>query len=120
MHLVLTMIVVSATGNHWWLDGIVAMVLLGVALLIDSGVRRLVTSRQAGRIPIDVDGALHRIPRMTWRSNRPELQVQRRWRTHSALDHSGDQIDRFVDHTGDGRRQPLAGRRVVNLDSDRR
>ncbi len=49
LHLALTMIVVSATGNHWWLDGIVAIALLGVAVLADSAVRRLVMSRQAGR-----------------------------------------------------------------------
>ena len=57
LHLVLTMIVVSATGNHWWLDGIVALVLLGVALLIDSGVRRTVTSRQARRVSIEREGS---------------------------------------------------------------
>ena len=34
-HIVITMLVVSASGNHWWLDGIVAMALLAVALLID-------------------------------------------------------------------------------------
>ncbi len=46
LHLALTMVVVSATGNHWWMDGIVAIVLLGIALAIDSGVRRLVRSRR--------------------------------------------------------------------------
>jgi hypothetical protein len=40
------MFVVSATGNHWWLDGIVAIVLLLIAIGIDSGVRRLVASRR--------------------------------------------------------------------------
>ncbi len=42
LHPALTMFAVSATGNHWWLDGIVAIALLGVALLIDAAVRRLV------------------------------------------------------------------------------
>ena len=56
-HVVLTMIVVSATGNHWWLDGIVAIALLGVALLIDSTVRRAVASRQARRGSGDDDGS---------------------------------------------------------------
>ena len=46
LHLVLTMLVVSATGNHWWMDGIVATALLGIALAIDGGVRRLVRSRR--------------------------------------------------------------------------
>ncbi len=46
LHVVLTMLAVSATGNHWWMDGIVAIVLLGIALAIDDGVRRLVRSRR--------------------------------------------------------------------------
>jgi PAP2 superfamily protein len=45
-HLALTMFVVSATGNHWWLDGIVAIVLLLIAVAIDSGVRRVAASRR--------------------------------------------------------------------------
>jgi len=43
-HLVITMLAVAATGNHWWLDGIVAIILLGAALLIDSLGRRLFNS----------------------------------------------------------------------------
>jgi PAP2 superfamily len=39
-HFPVTVVVVSATGHHWWLDGIVAVGLLGIALLIDSAVRR--------------------------------------------------------------------------------
>ena len=38
----LTMMVVSATGNHWWLDGIVAIVLVVIAIAIDTGARRLI------------------------------------------------------------------------------
>ena len=34
-HLVLTVYAVTATGNHWWLDSIVAVALLVVALFID-------------------------------------------------------------------------------------
>lgn len=41
-HLVLTMLVVAATGHHWWLDGIVALVLLWVSLLLDTVGRRAV------------------------------------------------------------------------------
>ena len=41
LHFVLTVLVVSASGHHWWLDGIVAIALLGIALLIDNGARRL-------------------------------------------------------------------------------
>jgi hypothetical protein len=44
LHLALTMVVVSATGNHWWLDGIVAIALLGIALSIDTGARRLIAA----------------------------------------------------------------------------
>ena len=49
LHLILTMIVVSATGNHWWLDGIVAMVLVVVGIAIDRTVRRITMSRRAPR-----------------------------------------------------------------------
>jgi hypothetical protein len=45
-HVVVTELVVSATGNHWWLDGIVAVALLGVALMIDAAARRAVDRRR--------------------------------------------------------------------------
>ncbi|BAN03210.1 phosphatase PAP2 family protein [Ilumatobacter coccineus] len=45
-HLPLTIFVVSATGHHWWLDGIVALLLLGVGLAIDEGIRRLIRARR--------------------------------------------------------------------------
>ncbi|MSO60253.1 MAG: inositol phosphorylceramide synthase, partial [Ilumatobacteraceae bacterium] len=44
-HLVLTMLAVSATGNHWWLDGIAAIALLGVAVIIDRSVRNKFNAR---------------------------------------------------------------------------
>lgn len=42
VHLVITMLVVAATGHHWWLDGIVALGLLWVSLQIDTIGRRIV------------------------------------------------------------------------------
>ena len=39
LHLIITIIVVSASGNHWWLDGIVAIGLLMVGLWLDTFVR---------------------------------------------------------------------------------
>ena len=47
LHLILTTLVVSATANHWWLDGIVAVVLLLVGLAVDTAVRRYLASRKA-------------------------------------------------------------------------
>jgi hypothetical protein len=47
LHLALTMMVVSATGNHWWLDGIVAVLLLGIAIAVDAGARRILASSAA-------------------------------------------------------------------------
>lgn len=44
VHLVVTLLVVAATGHHWWLDGIVALGLLAVALWLDTSVRRIVTA----------------------------------------------------------------------------
>jgi hypothetical protein len=58
LHLVLTMIVVSATGNHWWLDGIVAIVLLGIAIAIDTGVRRLRSETSPTLAWVDPDSDL--------------------------------------------------------------
>jgi PAP2 superfamily len=58
-HVILTMLAVSATGNHWWMDGIVAIVLLLIAIAIDTGVRRLVDSRRAAYSagpPVDDSG----------------------------------------------------------------
>lgn len=39
-HPILTILVVVGTANHWWLDGIVALLLLGGALAISVGVDR--------------------------------------------------------------------------------
>jgi hypothetical protein len=50
-HVVMTMLVVAATGNHWWLDGIVAVALLAVGLSLDSAVR--LRHGQAGRQQAD-------------------------------------------------------------------
>lgn len=47
IHVVMTMLAVSATGNHWWADGVVAIALLGLASLIDTGARRLLRTRRA-------------------------------------------------------------------------
>lgn len=49
-HLPITIFVVSATGHHWWLDGIVAIGLLLLALVIDQIGRRLL-SRSLDRRP---------------------------------------------------------------------
>lgn len=42
LHLVFTVLVVSATGHHWWADGIVAIALLLLGLGLDTLVRRVV------------------------------------------------------------------------------
>ncbi len=41
LHLPVTMFVVAATGHHWWLDGIVALVLLWGGLRLDTAARRM-------------------------------------------------------------------------------
>jgi hypothetical protein len=54
-HLVLTMLVIAATGHHWWLDGIVALALLWVALQIDAWGRRAVAAvRATADTPADI------------------------------------------------------------------
>ena len=60
LHLVLTMLVVSATGNHWWLDGIVAIALLVLGLRMDRSGRRWLASRQRSTTEvIESEPALH-------------------------------------------------------------
>lgn len=51
LHLIVTMLVVSATGNHWWLDGIVALLLLWAGLAADTAVRSRVARARAGEVP---------------------------------------------------------------------
>lgn len=51
-HLVLTMLVVSATGHHWWLDGFVALALLATALTLDTAARRLVARDTREELPV--------------------------------------------------------------------
>lgn len=45
-HLIVTFLVVSATGNHWWLDGIVAVGLLAGGLAIDTAARKFRATRR--------------------------------------------------------------------------
>jgi len=40
MHLPVTVFVVASTGHHWWLDGVVAVLLLAAGLWLDRTVRR--------------------------------------------------------------------------------
>jgi hypothetical protein len=56
LHVVITSIVVSASGNHWWLDGIVAIALLLVGLALDTAMRKRRTSH---RQPTDTDVTDH-------------------------------------------------------------
>ena len=46
-HVIITFLVVSASGNHWWLDGIVAVGLLVCGLAVDSAARRYRAVRSA-------------------------------------------------------------------------
>ena len=62
LHLIITIIVVSASGNHWWLDGIVAIGLLVVGLWLDTYVRSHVVRRREPA-PTKVDQRLARSER---------------------------------------------------------
>jgi len=46
-HLLITVLAVSATGNHWWLDGVAAIALLGAALVIDKFIRNIMNKHPA-------------------------------------------------------------------------
>ncbi len=55
VHLVITMLVVSATGHHWWLDGIVALALLWIALQLDTLGRRWVRAARGDAVTAPFD-----------------------------------------------------------------
>ena len=47
VHTALTILIVTVTANHWWLDGIVAVMLLGMAVVAERSSRAVVTRVQA-------------------------------------------------------------------------
>ncbi len=51
MHLPVTVFVVAATGHHWWLDGVVAVLLLAAGLSLDTAVAR---RRRRPLVPVRV------------------------------------------------------------------
>ncbi|MCU1369641.1 MAG: inositol phosphorylceramide synthase [Ilumatobacteraceae bacterium] len=53
LHLVLTFWAVMATANHWWLDGLVAVGLVVLALFIDDGARKVAAAWRARRSPLE-------------------------------------------------------------------
>ena len=54
-HVILTFLVVSASGNHWWLDGIVAVGLLACGLAVDTAARRYRAVRLAESLARSTD-----------------------------------------------------------------
>jgi hypothetical protein len=54
LHVVLTTLVVAATANHWWMDGIVAVLLLWAALALDTVVRSRSARRREAAAPLEV------------------------------------------------------------------
>jgi hypothetical protein len=61
LHPITTMFVVSATANHWWLDGIVSIILLGLGLAVDTSARRLI-ARLRSRPPEPAEPVLETAP----------------------------------------------------------
>jgi len=49
-HFVITLVVVVATANHWWLDGLVAMGLMGLAILARGLAEQAAAAVRAGRL----------------------------------------------------------------------
>ncbi|MGA9275877.1 phosphatase PAP2 family protein [Ilumatobacter sp.] len=67
-HLPITILVVAATGHHWWLDGVVAIGLVGLSLAIDEGVRRMWRGWRSGS-EIGADG----VEQVVVRGEAPEV-----------------------------------------------
>lgn len=57
LHLVVTVLVVAATGDHWWLDGVVAILLIGGALALDTAVRDRLDRRPVPNVPLETEWA---------------------------------------------------------------
>ena len=55
LHPFLTIASVTITANHWWLDGVVAAMILGLAWAIQHGIRLAVARYRAGRHGLDPD-----------------------------------------------------------------
>ena len=49
VHFVMTVFVVVATANHWWLDGIVALCIVALSLLAQAGIERATARYRASR-----------------------------------------------------------------------
>ena len=58
VHTALTILIVTVTANHWWLDGVVAVMLLGMAMVAERSSRALATRvRARARVTPVVVGA---------------------------------------------------------------
>ncbi len=55
LHFVITFVVVAVTGNHYWLDGLIALVFLVIARILGRRIDRVVRTLIAEPTPIDVD-----------------------------------------------------------------
>jgi hypothetical protein len=54
VHTGLTILIVTVTANHWWLDGIVAAILLGIAIVVERWSRAVITRWRAPTPPVPV------------------------------------------------------------------
>jgi hypothetical protein len=57
-HPAMTMIVVAVTGNHYWLDGIVAAAVLALAVVSEHWVRVQITRLRAARLRTPADATV--------------------------------------------------------------
>jgi hypothetical protein len=53
LHPIVTTVVVAATANHWWLDGVVGGLLVVLSLAVDQACRKLAAKVRASRPPGD-------------------------------------------------------------------
>jgi hypothetical protein len=50
LHPALTLVVVAGTGNHWWLDGVAAIAVLGVVALLEQSVQLALPGRSVPQL----------------------------------------------------------------------
>jgi hypothetical protein len=57
-HAVLTCLVVVVTANHWWLDGIVAVAIMGAAWVLQDQATHLWVTRRRREPAVEPDSAV--------------------------------------------------------------
>jgi hypothetical protein len=116
-HPLITVIAVVATGNHWWFDGIVAVQLIGVAIVAERSLHAVVSQSRPRKvrvasgsgdsdvpIPVALPGRDVRPERFGFGSTAVEEHLYKSGVERIGEDViEGERIERVVERAGEGR-----------------